>query len=123
MKAYSSKNIVLTAILVAVLFGIVGWSGADAMQPESVLASSGSADDHMAAAMLYQSKAQQLAAEADRYEVAASKIGHYEDTKGFRRGGLATVGEVKRGEARQMQELYAVHYEKAQAMYGMKKSE
>jgi hypothetical protein len=88
-----------------------------------MLASNASADDHMAAAMLYQSKAKQLEVEADRYEAEASKIGPHEDPKGFRRGGLKTAAQEKRAAAGHMQELYATHLEKAQTMYGMKKPE
>lgn len=121
--SHNSTDGLLAAFPLAALLGLIGCSGVSATQLEHMLASNGSADDHMAAAMLYQSKAQQLAAEADRYEAEASKIGPYEDTKGIRRGGLVTAGQVKRGAAGQMQELYTVHYEKAQAMYGMKKPE
>ena len=125
MISHESKYSVLAAFPLAALLGLIGCSGVAATQLDSSLASneSESADDHMAAAMLYQSKAQQLAAEADRYEATASKIGPYEDPKGFRRGGLTTAGQEKRNAARQMDELYAVHFEKAQTMYGMTKPE
>ena len=113
----------LAGFPLAALVGLIGCSGVTATQLDSRLASNASADDHMAAAMLYQSKAQQLAAEADRYEATASQIGPYEDPKGFRRGGLTTAGQEKRNAARQMDELYAVHLEKAQTMYGMTKPE
>lgn len=112
---------VLLALPLAALLGLIGCSGVFATQPDDLLASNASADDHMAAATLYQSKAQQLSAEADRYEAEASKIGPYEDPKGFRRGGLTTAAQEKRGAAGHMQELYAAHLEKAQTMYGMKK--
>lgn len=104
----------------------VGLSGCAAVLPahmDSKLAANGSADDHMAAAVLYQSKAHQLAAEADRFEAAASKIGPYEDPKGFRRGGLVTAGQERRHAARHMEEFYAAHFEKAQTVHGMKKPE
>jgi hypothetical protein len=103
--------------------GLVGCSGVTASQLESTVASNGSADDHRAAAMFYQSKAQELEGEADRYEAVASKIGPYEDPKGFRRGGLVTAGQEKRSAAGRMQELYTVHLEKSQTMYGMTKPE
>jgi hypothetical protein len=76
---------------------------------EERLASSGSADDHLAAAMIYQNKAQELEAEAVEFETAASKIGHYEDSKGFRRGALMTAAQEKRHRAKQLQELYTSH--------------
>lgn len=114
----------LLAVFQAVaLLGLIGCSSVSATQPEGMLASNANADDHMAAAMLYQSKAQELAAEADRYETEASKLGPYVDPKGFRRGGLMTAAQEKRGAAAHMQELYAAHLEKAQTMYGMKKPE
>ena len=113
----------LAALPLAGLLGLVGCSGVTATQPESTLASNGNADDHRAAAMLYQSKAQQLEGEAERYEAAASKIGPYEDPKGFRRGGLVTAGQEKRGAAGRMQELFTIHLEKSQTMFGMKQPE
>jgi hypothetical protein len=113
----------LAGFPLAALVGLIGCSGVTATQLDGRLASNASADDHMAAAMLYQSKAQQLAAEADRYEATASQIGPYEDPKGFRRGGLVTAAQSKRGAAGRMQELSAVHSEKAQTMYGMMKPE
>lgn len=123
MTVYKSKNSVLAALPLAALLGLIGCSGVSATQLENTLTSNGSADDHMAAATLYQSKAQQLAAEADRYEAAASKIGPYEDPKGFRRAGLVTAGQEKRSAAERMQELHVIHLEKSHAMYGMKKPE
>ena len=122
MSRKSLYNIRAGVPLVALL-GLIGCSRAVPTQMEGVLASNASADDHMAAAMLYQSKVRQLAAEAVRYEAEASKIGPYEDTKGFRRGGLMTVAQERRNEAARMQVLYAGHLEKAQIMYGLKKSE
>ncbi|MBU6481010.1 MAG: hypothetical protein KGS09_10765 [Nitrospirae bacterium] len=123
MISHKSKYGVLAAFPLAALLGLIGCSGVAATQVESTLASNGSADDHMAAATLYQSKAEQLAAEADRYEAEASKIGPHEDPKGYRRGGLTTVAREKRNAAGHMQELYVVHLEKALTMYGMKKPE
>jgi hypothetical protein len=77
----------------------------------------------MAAATLYQSKAKELLAEADRYEALASKLGPHEDPKGFRRAGFRTAMQEKRNAAAEMQELYATHVEQAQTLYGMKKAE
>ncbi len=114
---------ILAALPLAALFGLIGCSGVFATQPEDLLASNASADDHMAVATLYQSKAQQLAVEAEQFEASAAKIGPYEDPKGFRRAGLVTAGQEKRHAAAHMQELHAAHLEKAQAMYGMKKPE
>lgn len=121
--SHKSKYNVLAALPLAALLGLIGCSGVSATEPEGMLASNGSPDDHMAAAMLYKSKAQQLAAEAARYEEVAAKIGPHEDPKGFRRGGLTIAGQEKRNAAGEMQKLYASHLEKAQSLYGMKKQD
>ncbi|MDP2382101.1 MAG: hypothetical protein Q8N00_04800 [Nitrospirota bacterium] len=120
MMVQKSSYSLLAAVPLAALLGLIGCTGVFATQVESTLGPNAGADDHMAASMLYQAKAQQLAAEADRYETAALKIGPYEDLKGFRRAGLRIAVQEKRGEANQLEELYAVHYEKAQTMYGKK---
>ena len=123
MKVHNSKNSILAALPLAALLGLIGCSGVSATQLESTLISNGSAEDHMAAAILYQTKAQQLETEAVRYETQVSKIGLHEDPKGFRRGALKIAGQENRNAAKQMQELYAAHVEKAQTMYGKKSSE
>ena len=122
MVSHKSKNVLMALPLVALL-GLLGCSGVFATQPEDLLASNASAEDHMAAATLYHSKAQELSAEADQYEATASKITPLEDPKGFRRAGLKTAMQEKRNAAAQMQELYATHLEQAQTLYGMKKAE
>jgi hypothetical protein len=121
MISHKSKYSVLATFPLAALVGLAGCSGVAATQMESTLASDASADDHMAAATLYQSKAEQLTAEADRYEAEASKIGPHEDPKGYRRGSLTTAAREKRNAAGHMQQLYVAHLEKALTMHGMKK--
>jgi len=66
------------------------------------MAFTGTADDHLAAAMVYQNKAQELEAEAVEFEIAASKISSCENTKGFRRGALMTAVQEKQHRAKQM---------------------
>ena len=90
---------------------------------EERLASAGNADDHLAAAMEYQDKARKLEAEAVEFETVASKIGPYEDTKGFRRAALITAAQEKRHRAKQMQQLSAAHLEKGQSLPGTAQSE
>ena len=90
---------------------------------EERLASASNADDHLAAAMVYQEKARELEAEAVEFETVVSKIGPYEDTKGFRKGALTTAAQQKRYRAKQMQELYASHMEKARSLHGTAQSE
>jgi len=90
---------------------------------EERLISTGNADDHLTAAMLYQNKARELEAEAVEFETVAAKIGPYEDSKGFRRGALMTAAQEKRHRAKQMQELYAEHLGKARPEHKKAQSE
>ena len=90
---------------------------------EERLASAGNADDHRAAALLYQEKARELEAEAVEFDTAVLKIGPYEDSKGFRNGALKTAAQQKRYRAKQMQELHAAHLKKARLLQGTAQSE
>jgi len=87
---------------------------------ENRVTSNGTADDHVAAAMLYQRESQRLQAEASKYEQTAAAIGPLEDPKGFRRSGLIQTAESLRAKAAEMQQLYAAHQKKAESMTGMK---
>ena len=93
-------------------------TGVLAAPAEETLAATGTADEHLAEARLYQNKAQALEAEAAELKAAASKIGRYEDTKGFRRGALTMAAQEKQSEAKEMQELYATHMRQANAIIG-----
>jgi hypothetical protein len=75
-------------------------------------------DDHIAAAMAYQEKANQLRTDADRLEQQAQGISVYEDPKGFRRNALRTTVETLRQEAAEMEQFNAAHSGKAQTMMG-----
>jgi hypothetical protein len=121
----SNKSIlgVLARLPLIRLLNLKGYSRVLPATLEEQLASTGNADDHLAAAMVYQNKAQELEAEAVEFETAASKISPYEDTKGFRRGALMTAVQEKRHRAKQMQELFAAHLGKAQALHGTVQSE
>ena len=101
--------------LVGVL-NLVGCSGVLPATLEEKLASNPTADDHVAAALLYQKKARELEAEAVEYETAVSKIGPLEDTKGFRRGALRMAAQEKWHDAKEMQAQYATHFAQAQAL-------
>ena len=106
-----------------VILGLTGCSTVIPADLQSKLASNGSADDHMAAAVLYQDRMNQLGADADRYQAAASTISLHEDPKGFRRSALMTAAQEARSRARQMEARYAGHVEQAQAMDGKKKQD
>jgi hypothetical protein len=123
---YDPIKTLLFALPLLGLLGLLGLTGCSTVLPEdlkSKLASEGSADDHMAAAMLYKNKAQQLEAQAKQYETEAANISVLEDTKGFRRRALEVAAEENRNKAKQMNELYAAQLEKAQTMYGKKSPE
>lgn len=100
------------------LLTLAGYNGALAATLDEKLAAGGTADDHLAAAMLYQDKARELTTEAAEYEAVVAKIGPYEDTKGFRRGALRMAAQEKRHDAQQMQQLYAAHLAQAQVLHG-----
>jgi hypothetical protein len=85
---------------------------------EEKLAAAGTAEDHLAAARLYQNEARELDAEAAKFETAVSKIGRYDDTKGFKRAALTAAAQEKRVDAKEMQELYAAHLRQANALHG-----
>ena len=120
---YDRRKTLLFALPLLGLLGLAGCSTVIPADLKSRLASDGSADEHMAAAVLYQNEAQQLKAEADQYEAEAAKIGELEDTKGFRRRALQIAAEEKRNKAKRMEELYAAQLEKAQTTYGKKSPE
>jgi hypothetical protein len=82
------------------------------------LAVTGNAEDHLAAAMLYENKARELEAEATQFETAVAKVGRYADTKGFHRAALWGAAQEKRYDATQMQQLYVQHLGQARALYG-----
>jgi hypothetical protein len=116
MRSRKSLFDVLARLPLVRLLNLKGGSGVLPSTLEERLASSGSADDHLAAAMVYQDKARELEAEAVEFETAVSKIGPYEDTKGFRKGALVTAAQEKRHRAKQMQELSAAHLEKGHSL-------
>ena len=103
--------------LVGVL-GLTGTNGAMAASLEEKLAAAGTAEDHLAAARLYQNEARELDAEAAKFETAVSKIGRCDDTKGFKRAALTAAAQEKRVDAKEMQELYAAHLRQANALHG-----
>jgi hypothetical protein len=100
------------------LLGLTGNHGAMAASLEEKLAATGTVEDHLAAARYYQNEARELDAEAAKFETAVSKIGRYEDTKGFRRAALTAAAQEKRVDAKEMQERYATHFKQSQALYG-----
>ena len=93
-----------------------GCSGVLPATLQEKLATTDNAEDHLAAAMLYQNKARELEAEAEEYERAVSTLESSGDSKGFHYGALRMAAQKKRHEAKQMQKLYASHAAQAQAL-------
>ena len=100
------------------LLSLTGNTGAMAAPLEEKLAAAATAEDHLAAARLYQAKAQALEAEAAEFKTVASKIGRSEDPKGFRRGALTMAAQQKQAEMKEMQELHATHMRQANVLLG-----
>src|SRR4051812_3020469 len=99
-----SRNRIIGALAMLPLVGLLSFTGnhATAASLEEKLAATGTAEDHLAAARHYQNEARELDAEAAKFETAVSKIGRYEDTKGFRRAALTAAAEEKRVDAKEM---------------------
>ncbi len=116
-----AKKSIFRALAVLPLVGVLsftGNSGVLAAPIDDTLTATGAAEDHLAAARYYRNKAQELEAKAAQFETAVSKIGRYEDTKGFRRGSLMVAAQENRADAQEMQELYAAHLRQANALHG-----
>jgi hypothetical protein len=115
-----NKSIIggLTMLSLVGLLNLTGGSEVLSATMEDKLASKPTADDHLAAARWYLDKAQALTAEAVKFETAVSKIGRYDDPKGFRRAALTMGAQENRHDAQEMQELYATHLVQAQTLHG-----
>ena len=100
------------------LLTLTGTSGVMAAPSEETLAATGTADDHLAAARHYQIEARELEAQAAEFKAAISKIGRYDDRKGFRRGALTMAAQKKEADAKEMQGLYATHMRLANVPHG-----
>jgi len=108
------------ALALLPLVGLLSFTGCSGVLPATLqekLATTGSEEDHLAAAMLYQNKARELEAEAVKYEAAASKTGP-NDSKGFQHAALLNAAQQKRADAKEMQELYVTHFKQAQSLHG-----
>ena len=100
--------------------GVLSFTGCSGVLPATLqekLETTGDAEDHLAAAKLYQNKARELEAEAVKYETAASKTGP-NDPKGFQHAALLNAAQQKRADAKEMQELYVTHFNQAQSLHG-----
>ena len=120
-----SNKSLFGALAMLSLVGLLSFTGCNGVLPATLqekLAGTGNAEDHLAAAMLYQNKARELEAEAVKYEMAASKTGP-NDSKGFQHAALLNAAQQKRLDAKEMQELYVTHFNQAQSLYGKAQSQ
>lgn len=76
------------------------------------------AEDHHAAALLYQQGAKRAQTEANRFIQTAASIRPIEDPKGFRRSALMTAAQEHQADARELQQLYAEHQTRAETTLG-----
>jgi hypothetical protein len=83
----------------------------------------GIAEDHVAATLLYQQKANQLKSDAARLEQQAEGVTIHEDPKGFRRDALRTAAQTLRQEALEMEQLYAAYTGMVQSVTGKQQSQ
>jgi hypothetical protein len=116
---------ILLPMLGGVMLAIGGTTGCSALSEqvlpanlEGRVASNGTAEDHLAAASLYQQRAQSQEARAATYERLAAALSVHEDPKGIRRSGLRTAAQERRQDADEMHQLYATHYAQAQSLLG-----
>lgn len=115
--------VLATLIALTGIFGATGCSAFAQRELPTDLANritgeTGTADDHMTAALLYLQQAKNVQTQAEQYQAVASSIRPIEDPKGIRRGGLMTAAQERRNDAVHLEQLYAAHYEKAQTMLG-----
>lgn len=100
-----------------ILAGCAG-NGVTPTHMEQRFAVNGTAEDHVAAALLYQQKAEQLRSDAARLEQQAEGVTSHQDPKGFRRGALRTAAQTLRQEAVEMEQLHTSHTEMVQSVAG-----
>ena len=120
-----SKKSLFGALALLPLLGLLSLTGCNRVLPATLqekLATTGNAEDHLTAAMLYQNKARELEAEAAKYETAASKSGP-NDSKGFHHAALLNAAQQKRADAKEMQELYVTHFKEAQSLHSKAQSQ
>jgi hypothetical protein len=104
---------IVALILVATAWVMPGYSFAgDRVFPQiqdRSASTTSTAEDHRAAALLYQQGAKQARTEANRYTQTAASVRPIEDPKGFRRSALMTAAQQQQSDARDLQKLYAEH--------------
>lgn len=108
---------VVATVVWVMLAGCAG-DGAIPTHLEKRSVANGITEDHVAAALLYQQKADQLKSDAARLEQQAEGVTIHEDPKGFRRDALRTAAQTLRQEALEMEQLHAAHAGMVQSVTG-----
>jgi hypothetical protein len=111
----------ISAIFALILMANAGCSLAkDQILPANlegrISSSNGTADDHLAAARIYQQEVQQLETEAAAYARQGESITPLEDPKGFRRSALKMAAQERQRQANDMFQLVTEHRRKAETM-------
>jgi hypothetical protein len=103
----------VTLVLVTTAWIMPGYSFAGErvvpQRQDRVASTTSTAEDHRAAALLYQQGAKRARTEANRYIQTAASIRPIEDPKGFRRSALMTAAQEQQQYAREVQQLYVEH--------------
>lgn len=121
-----TRSVMSSAMQVLKVVATVGWvmlagcagHGVIPTHLEKRSVANGIAEDHVAAALLYQQKSNQLKSDAARLEQQAEGVTLHEDPKGFRRDALRTAAQTLRQEALEMEQLYAAHSDMVQRVTG-----
>jgi len=107
------------ALVTAMLTGLAGCASAEVLPTalqQRLASAQTTADDHRAAARIYQQQAQQLQEESERYLREANSISQLEDTKGFRRYSLKTAARERLKRANELLQAAAQQEQQANSM-------
>ncbi|MGA6826941.1 hypothetical protein ACO9S2_04915 [Nitrospira sp. NS4] len=102
--------------LLATSWALAGCAEMGAAQVANQVGAPATAEDHLAAALMYEKQAQQLELEALKFEEETARITTYEDPKGFRRSALRIAAQRCRKEISELNDLAAKHREKAEKL-------
>jgi hypothetical protein len=115
--------VLVTTVWVVPSYSLAGGHMVAGQLGNRLASTTGTADDHRAAALHYQEEAKRAQAEMNRYTQAAASIRPIEDPKGFRRSALMTAAQEHQQYARELQQFYAEHQSKAKTMLGKQQSQ
>jgi hypothetical protein len=112
----SILSVLAIACMVAASVALAGCTERGAAQLAAQIGSPTTAEDHLAAALMYEKHAQQLELEALKFEEETARITTSEDPKGFRRSALKIAAQRCREEVSELNDLAAKHRAKADGL-------